>query len=249
MMVHFKIPLRFNLVFHQAILTMLFLMISHVCFAQIVPKTAQDSIRRAKDSVHFSKANDTIFINTIELEEVVVSTKYEDKEAERRKNFLILQRRVLKVYPYAKDAADHLVMLNTNMSKLKTEKEKKKYFKIVENYLEKEFEAQLKKLTRKEGQILIKLIHRQTGTSTYNLIKDVKSGWKAYWSSKMAKVFDLDLKKEYNPYEISEDYLIEGILLKAFRTGVLPKQEAKIRIDYGELLKIWAEKLENTKKD
>jgi hypothetical protein len=233
----------------RILFSVFFISIFSISFAQIVPRGVRDSIRNAKDSIHFSKANDTIFINTIELEEVVVSTKYEDKEAERRKNFLILQRRVLKVYPYAKDAADHLVMLNTNMSKLKTEKEKKKYFKIVENYLEKEFEAQLKKLTRKEGQILIKLIHRQTGTSTYNLIKDVKSGWKAYWSSKMAKMFDLDLKKEYNPYEISEDYLIEGILLKAFRLGTLPKQEAKVRIDYGELLKIWAEKLENSKKD
>jgi hypothetical protein len=209
----------------------------------------RDSVRNARQSEIISQTNDTIYINSIALEEVVVSGKYIDKDAERRKNFMILQRRVLKVYPYAKNAAEHLVMLNTNMAKMKTAKEQKKYFKIVEDYLEVEFEAQLKQLTRKEGQILVKLIHRQTGFTTFDLIKEVKSGWKAFWASRMAKMFDLDLKTAYNPYQVSEDYLIEGILLKAFRERRLYKQEAKITIDYGELLKIWSEKLENSKKD
>lgn len=246
--IFYKFELNF-LVFMRLFSTLFLFFITFSATAQIFSKTRRDSIKNARQSEVISQTNDTIYINSIDLDEVVVSEKYVDKDAERRKNFLILQRRVLKVYPYAKEASDHLVMLNTNMAKMKTTKEQKKYFKIVEDYLEKEFEAQLKKLTRKEGQILIKLIHRQTGSTTFDLIKEVKSGWKAFWSSRMAKMFDLDLKKEYNPYEVSEDYLIEGILLKAFRVGRLPKQEAKINIDYGELLKIWAEKLENSKKE
>ena len=55
--------------------------------------------------------------------------------------------------------------------KLKTEKKKKKYFKIAEKYLNDEFEPKLKKLSQKQGQILVKLIHRQTGQTTFDLIK------------------------------------------------------------------------------
>jgi len=73
------------------------------------------------------------------------------------------------------------------MAKLKTQKEKKKYFKLVEKYLNEEFEPKLKKLSRKQGQILVKLIYRQTGKTTFDLIKDYKSGWKAFWSNNTAK--------------------------------------------------------------
>lgn len=194
-----------------------------------------------KDStvLYFIIGNDSIMRTTLELDEVVVTGSAKDKQEEDRKRFLILQRRVLKVYPYAKSGAENLIMLQKNMDRLKTEKEKKKYFKIVENYLEKEFEAQLKKLSRKEGQILIKLIYRQTGRSSFDLIKELKSGWKAFWSNNTAKLFDLDLKATYNPYEVSEDFLIESILLKAFSEGRLDRQPPAIHINYKELHETW----------
>ena len=132
------------------------------------------------------KEIDTTFKELIQLEEVVI---YRDKStAEERKEFLLLQNRVYKVYPFAKAASERLTLLNKNMDKLKTNKEKKKYFKIVENYMENEFTGQLKKLSRKQGQILIKLIHRQTGITTFDLVKDYKSGWKAFWANNTAKL-------------------------------------------------------------
>ena len=133
------------------------------------------------------------------------------------------------------------------MSKFKTERDKKKYFKIVENYLENEFEDQLKKLSRKQGQILVKLIHRQTGKTTYTLVKDLKSGWKAFWASNTAKVFDINLKEEFDPFEVTEDFLIESILIKAFNEGRLQRQPPAQKIDYVELSKVWKEKVELAK--
>ncbi|WP_394758734.1 DUF4294 domain-containing protein [Flavobacterium sp.] len=186
---------------------------------------------------------DTIAKMPIELEEVYVSNRYSIKSAEERKKFLILQRRVLKVYPYAKTAADRLTALNEGMKGLKSDRDKKKYFKLVENYLTNEFEGQLKKLSRKDGQILVKLIHRQTGSSTFDLIKELKSGWKAFWSNNTARLFDINLKTKYEPYAVSEDFIIEGILYKAFTDGRLPKQPAKIDMNYAELAKVWREKL------
>lgn len=190
-----------------------------------------DTIRRGmdKDSIAFD----------INMQEIVISNVKDTVSEDTKKQLAILKRRVLKVYPYAKIAADRLTMLSRNMAKLKTDKEKKKYAKIVEKYLEDEFEGQLKKLSRKDGQILIKLIHRQTGETTFDLIKDHKSGWKAWWSSRVAKMFDLNLKTTYSPVNVAEDYYIEGFLQKAFEERRLVRQEPAFPIDYAAVTKKW----------
>ena len=158
--------------------------------------------------------NDTI-TEPILLEEVIIFKEKLDPES--KKQFLLLQNRVYKTYPFARIASDRLTAMNKTMDKLKTAKEKRKYFKIVENYMENEFTAQLKKLSRKQGQILVKLIHRQTGTTTYDLIKDA-------------------------PYHVNEDYLIETILFRAFNRGRLVKQDPALPIDYDNLSDFWEKK-------
>jgi len=184
--------------------------------------------------------NDTIVKDPILLEEVVV---YKSKlTPAEKKEFLLLQNRVYKVYPYAKAAAERLTILNKNMDKMKTNKEKKKYFKIVEDYMENEFTGQLKKLSRKQGQILVKLIYRQTGYTTFELIKDYKSGWKAFWSNNTARLFDINLKTKYLPYEVNEDFLIESILDRAFTRGRLVPQKSANPVDIDELTDYWEKK-------
>ena len=184
--------------------------------------------------------NDTILNDTIQLEEVLIQKVKLDPEA--KKQFLLLQRRVYITYPYAKLASERLSSLNLGMAKLKTSREKKKYFKIVEDYLSNEFEANLKKLSRKQGQILVKLIHRQTGNTTYELVKDLKSGWKAFWSNTTARMFDINLKTQYAPYEVNEDYLIETILTRAFDSGRLINQPPAKPVNYDNLNDFWLAK-------
>jgi len=207
-----------------------FLFVSVSANAQIVPKdTISDGF--------YIRDNDTIFKDTIQLEEIVL---YKGKiDVESKKQFELLKNRVYRTYPYAKLASERLTALNRGMASLKTNKEKKKYFKIVEDYLNNEFEAQLKKLSRKQGQILIKLIHRQTGTTTYDLVKTLKSGWTAFWSNTTAKMFDLNLKAQYRPYEVNEDYLIETILVRAFESRRLINQPPAKPVDYDDLTDFW----------
>jgi hypothetical protein len=204
--------------------------------AQAQVKT--DSI--AKKEV-VTEDNDTILDEPVQLEEVIV---YRQKlSAEDRKAFLLLQNRVYKVYPFAKTAAERLTMLNKNRDKLKTNREKRKYFKIVEDYIENEFTGQLKKLSRKQGQILVKLIHRQTGSTTFELIKDYKSGWKAFWSNNTARLFDINLKTKYAPYDVNEDFLIETILDRAFTSGRLIPQKSANPVDIDEVSDFWEKKV------
>ncbi|MCA6422586.1 MAG: DUF4294 domain-containing protein [Flavobacterium sp.] len=196
-----------------------------------------DSIPKKEQSI---EELDTILDEPIQLEEVIV---YKEKlTPEERKQFLLLQNRVYKVYPFAKTAAERLTVLNKNMDKMKTNKEKKKYFKIVEDYMENEFTGQLKKLSRKQGQILVKLIYRQTGYTTFDLIKDHKNGWKAFWSNNTAKLFDINLKTKYLPYEVNEDFLIESILDRAFNRGRLVAQKSPNPVDIDELTDYWQKK-------
>jgi Domain of unknown function (DUF4294) len=195
--------------------------------AQVPDNVAQDTLDN--DSIVFYE----------QLRTVVIGGSQDSISPDVQKQLAALQRRVLKVYPYAKVAADRLTMLDANMKKLKTKKEKKKYAMIVEDYLTNEFESKLKKLSRKEGQILVKLIYRQTGITTYDLITERKSGWKAWWSQRMARLFSLNLKTKYSPATEAEDYMIEGYLLKAFEEKKLVKQDPAFTIDYPALQKQW----------
>ncbi|CAM4183593.1 MULTISPECIES: DUF4294 domain-containing protein [Flavobacterium] len=187
-------------------------------------------------------AQDSSLLYSIELKEIVVSKEGISAADLERKKLLILKRRVYKTYPYAVLTSQKLKLINETMDKLKTKKEKKKYFKIVEKYLEEEFEPRLKKLSRKDGQILVKLIYRQTGETTFDLIKEYKSGWKAFWSNNTAKLFDINIKEDYQPFNELEDFYIETILAKAFNDGSLERQPAAKPIDIISLANIWREK-------
>ncbi|RTY81196.1 DUF4294 domain-containing protein [Flavobacterium sp. LS1P28] len=207
-----------------------FLLITLSVNAQVIP---QDTTKIG----HELEDDELILNDTIQLPEIIIYKGKMDPEA--RKQFLLLQSRVYKTYPYAKLASERLTILNKGMANLKTNKEKKKYFKIVESYLSEEFEAKLKKLSRKQGQILVKLIHRQTGTTTYELVKNLKSGWKAFWSNTAASMFDINLKTKYEPYYVNEDYLIETILVRGFDSGRLQNQTPAQPINYDSLNDAW----------
>ena len=206
--------------------------------AQVIP---QDTTKMGYEL----EDDESILNDTIQLPEVLIYKGKMDPEA--KKQFLLLQSRVYKTYPYAKLASERLTILNRGMANLKTNKEKKRYFNIVESYLSNEFEDKLKKLSRKQGQILVKLIHRQTGTTTYELVKNLKSGWKAFWSNTAASMFDINLKTKYAPFDVNEDYLIETILVRAFDSGRLQNQNPAKPVDYDNLTNIWESRAEKLK--
>jgi len=175
----------------------------------------------------------------IDLNEVLLLHKLKFSSKEDRITYLILKRKTLKVYPYAKLAADRLSALQKRLETLEGKRAKKKYAKIIQKYIEDEFSAELKKLTRTEGQILVKLIHRQTGTTTFGLIKELRSGWRAFWFNTTASLFDISLKEEFKPMDVKEDFLIEDILERAFQNRQLERQKPAIDFDFYDLTDKW----------
>jgi hypothetical protein len=98
--------------------------------------------------------------------------------------------------------------------------------------LEERFEPELRKLTRSEGQILSKLIYRETGLPVYDIIKTYRNGLSARFWSMTAWWYDIDLKRPYDPLNDPEDQLIENILIRKFISGQLTPANEEERKKY-----------------
>jgi len=159
---------------------------------------------------------DSIPSESIDLKEITVFPSIEFKNIEDKIKYYIIKRKTLKVYPYAILASKRLTELNKRLPLIKNRARKKKYTKIVERYIEKEFSDELKKLTMTEGQILIKLVHRETGETVYRLIKKLRNGFRAFSYSSLAKLFNISLKEAYDPINIVEDVMIEDVIKRAY---------------------------------
>lgn len=184
-------------------------------------------------------AGDSIPRAAVQLEEVVVFPPLGFASYDAAKEYAILRARTIKVYPYAKMAADRLQVLNERLSTIKKKRQRKKYLKRLETFIYDEFETELKKLSRSQGRILIKLVHRQTGSTTHELVRALRNGWRAFVYQTTATLFKLTLKQEYDPVQNKEDYMIEDILQRAFADGLLEPQPTALDYSLDSLYGIW----------
>ena len=193
----------------------------------------EDTAEKLRDSI-------APYETVINLEDVFVfGNQPVFRNEEQRKKYELLKYRVKKVYPYAKLAADKLYQIERTLDTLPNNRQKKRYTKKVQEEAEARFTDELKKLSRSQGKILIKLIYRQTGDSAYDLVKNLRSGWRAFWYNNTAWFYDLSLKSVYNPLEVEEDCWIEDILQRAFSRKELEVQEPAFPIDYEAIEKKW----------
>jgi len=164
------------------------------------------------NSIYFKIEGDSIYKKEINLNEVIIYKPVEFTNDKERLDYFVLKRKVTKVYPYAKMASERLSKLNTRLDKIKSKRKQKKYTKMLEKFLQEELTAELKRLTRTEGQILVKLIYRETGSSAYSLVRELRNGFRAFTYNTIAKVFKISLKETYDPLNVREDLFIEDIL-------------------------------------
>ena len=164
------------------------------------------------NSIYFKIEGDSIYKKEINLNEVLIYKPVEFTNDKERLDYFVLKRKVTKVYPYAKMASERLSKLNTRLDKIKSKRKQKKYTKMLEKFLQEELTAELKRLTRTEGQILVKLIYRETGSTAYSLVRELRNGFRAFTYNTIAKVFKISLKETYDPLNVREDLFIEDIL-------------------------------------
>ena len=158
--------------------------------------------------------DDTIFISDISEVKIL-----EFKNIKEKSQYLILKRRVLKVYPYAVLAKEKLNSIQLGLDTIPKRRHKKRYTKEVAKWVKEEYTDRLKNLTMTEGKILVKLIYRETKTTSYEIVKSYRGRFNAFFWQTMAKLWDNNLKTEYDPVNIREDMLIEHIIIQAKLEG------------------------------
>ncbi len=212
----------------RTIFIIISLVISTVTFSQVKRDTiVNDAILIESDSIEFT------------LDEVTVLKKIKFDSTKEKRYYYWYWKKVHNAYPFAKTAAERLIQLNSQLTLIRSKRKRKKHIKKMQKFMEEEFTEKLKKMTRTEGKILIKLLHRQTGLTVFDLVKEYRSGWKAFWYNTTANVFKLSLKKEYHPESKAIDFLIEDILQRSYSKGILDKQKPRLTIDYFALSKKW----------
>lgn len=146
------------------------------------------------------------------LNEVTVMEPWRFKNKREEAQYSRLVRNIKITLPYARMAAAKLQVINDNLAKLPTDKKRREYLKKAEKELFNEFEAPLRKLTFSQGKLLIKLIDRETGDTSYNLIREYKGGVPALFWQGIARIFGANLKDQYIPSDRVEDRMIEHII-------------------------------------
>lgn len=139
----------------------------------------------------------------------VIEEKRFISDYERRK-WLTLQKNVKFVYPFAKLAGQLLEEYSDEMATA-TEKEKKKFYRKIEDEIKAKYGDTARNMTTTQGTILIKLIDRETDMSGYEIIKEFRGGFSAVFWQGIGKIFDQNLKTTYDP--TGEDAQIEQIVL------------------------------------
>lgn len=183
----------------------LFAFFTIFCFATS-QGNAQDTAR-GRMLPYIIEKEDTIYV--VNLNQIKVEAEGLDY-IKNLQAYYRLRFNVIKVYPYARLAAVKLNEMNSAMSKMNSDRDKRKYRKTVEDQVRKDFEEQLKKLSINQGDVLIKLIDRETGHSSYELIKDLKGSFNAFFAQGFAKLFGHNLKIKYDPE--GDDKTIETIV-------------------------------------
>ncbi|MFO7827346.1 MAG: DUF4294 domain-containing protein [Bacteroidales bacterium] len=150
-------------------------------------------------------------IPNVTLNEVIIFPEKKFKNRFQAWRYRKLVRDLKRVYPYAKMAKNKLDQMEKEFLELETEKERKKYIKTIEKQLMDEFGNELKKLTITQGRLLLKLIDRETGSTSYMLLQELRGNFSAVFWQTIARIFGSDLKSEYDPH--GEDRMIERIVL------------------------------------
>lgn len=196
---------------HRLVHTALLLTLSLLCLQQ---SWAQPAAPSGANSILLSAVitaeGDTL--PAFLLDEVEKIDKMPRHIAKQRAQYNRLRYNVYKVYPYAIIAADILKDVDVNLAKMHDKKQRKAYLKTIEDQLKKRFKGELENLTITQGQILVKLINRQTGKNCFGIIQELKGGFSAVVWQSVAVLFSNNLKRQYDPYDKDKD--IELIVLE-----------------------------------
>lgn len=154
------------------------------------------------------------------MDELILQKKPHFNNQLDRNYFYFLNKKLNRVYPLFLTALQQYRDLEALTSTMDSS-DKRKFLKERQNELADQYEAQLRDLTTTEGQVFAKLMNRATGKTVYEIIKELRGGWSAFWWNVKGNAADIELKKEYNPYKYRDDEFVESLLQSNWNVGYL----------------------------
>lgn len=191
-------------------ISLIFFLFGSIAVGQIdnSPHNEKRSIAKEYKTIELIKAdiltNDTVYIVDLPVYIVYDWMVRPDRKTRR------LIRNVKKVYPYAKLAGIKIEEYSKELEKIKSERKRKRFMRKVEKDLDAKFGDDLRHFTFTQGKILIKLIDRETGDTSYVLVKELRGKFVAFFWQSFARLFGMDLKNSYDPE--GKDKMIEQIV-------------------------------------
>ncbi|MDC3115880.1 DUF4294 domain-containing protein [Bacteroidota bacterium] len=181
-------------------------------------------------SLHFTSAilAQDLNISTYDIidgDTIINSKKFPEldlisfKTKEEKLNYYRTKKRIKKVYPIALFAKNKLDEIRLSLDSIPKNRKKRKFRRELGKWIKNEYEPIFRKMSIKDGRILIKLVYRETNYTTYELVKDYRGRFSAFFWQRVIKAYDNDLKMKYNPIGNSEDELIESILNELILEG------------------------------
>ncbi len=182
-----------------------FLMTCYFLEAQVTPR---DTSKKITILPPVTINGDTLPEQQIKEVEVFGRPKFDTKRKARRYSRLV--RNVKKVYPYVKYITIKLEEIDENLQTINNDKEKRKYIRKVQNEMMEQFEDDVRHMTFSQGRILVRLIDRETGSTSYEWLKELKGDFFAGFWQTVARIFSSNLKAEFG--STKEDLYIDQIV-------------------------------------
>lgn len=175
-----------------------------------------------------SSQDTTVFLDSnlhVNLDEVKIKRykKRKRKHYRSTRKYWRTVRNIRVVYPYAEGATTTIKKLNKELQGIERKKQRRKLIRKEYNGLMKEYKKPLMKLKISQGKLLMKLIDRETGNTSYNHLKELKGSFTAVFWQSVARMFGSSLKAEYDP--LGDDWMVEEILDRMKRNDLRPPEK------------------------
>lgn len=158
--------------------------------------------------------------NVVVMDELILLNKPRFNNQLDQNYYYFLNKKLNRVYPLFVTALDQYQDIQDEMKTLDRGAQKK-YINQRQSALASEYETQLRDLTTTEGKVFAKLMNRATGKTVFEIIKELRGGWSAFWWNVKGNIADVELKEPYDPYRNRSDQFVESLLQSNWNAGYL----------------------------
>ena len=158
--------------------------------------------------------------NVVVMDELMLRNKPRFNNQLDQNYYYFLNKKLNRVYPLFLTALEQYEDIQAEMENL-DKNSQRQYVNDRQKELANQYEVQLRDLTTTEGRVFAKLMNRATGKTVFDIIKELRGGWSAFWWNVKGNIADVSLKEPYDPHINRSDEFIESLLQSNWNNGYL----------------------------